>query len=678
MLNYFIKYDVYMIRFFTIWFVIVSIFVIHTAYAENEPVIVYQFRNDPKSTPVSGLDKGDTISIIFSPATNEILKDSTNNKLNKANVDSIFTFSTSIGTDYTGRWVDPYVFEITIVDPGGVSSGDLSSLTITVKTSVGLKNAELTSDATDGVGTASFFQGNFDSLSDPFITGFVADDPDNSDSTYSNGDTITIRFNEPTNQPLKGSDNLLVKADVNKLFGFGQNGGEGKLGDDYSGTWLDSRTFQITVKDITSAAPPKIGQLNVTAIGKFNSIPIKNAAGTSSGDLTAVYANLTGSFKKFSETKDVADGGKLFTRLPSGPYQLFKPNSGATESISVSTTTASKKVANGEATFVGNVVEITGSSDTCKNSCTVTYQVTKDDLDRVSVSSSDLRILHDQNDDGDFDESGEVLESDIVSGNLPNSFIVTASDDKISKFAVGGVVGTTANAAAGIGAAGAFLGLIKDKCDEDGFGQGQSLKIYKISYDKCDANKIEIQSYSTCGPIKARIGTERGLALAGMPSDQPFLNNETKKIVFSHSIDESTEWFNVVIQDERDEYIQKIFANQCTGELKFAEDNTYTSEQQSAVSVLEKVKTIPEWIKNNAEWWAQGQIDDSTFVEGMEFLIKSQIINVAKTTIEESEVKTIPEWIKNNAEWWAQGQIDDSTFVEGMEFLIKKGIISVN
>ncbi len=38
---------------------------------------------------------------------------------------------------------------------------------------------------------------------------------------------------------------------------------------------------------------------------------------------------------------------------------------------------------------------------------------------------------------------------------------------------------------------------------------------------------------------------------------------------------------------------------------------------------------------------------------------------------------SIPEWIRNNASWWAEGQIDDETFVQGLQFLIKKGIIQV-
>ena len=87
--------------------------------------------------------------------------------------------------------------------------------------------------------------------------------------------------------------------------------------------------------------------------------------------------------------------------------------------------------------------------------------------------------------------------------------------------------------------------------------------------------------------------------------------------------------------------------------------------------------SIPEWIKNNALWWSQEQIDDSTFIQGIEYLIKNQIIVIPQTQQEHLESQEIPSWIKNNAAWWADGQIDDETFVQGLEFLIQKGVIRV-
>ena len=42
-----------------------------------------------------------------------------------------------------------------------------------------------------------------------------------------------------------------------------------------------------------------------------------------------------------------------------------------------------------------------------------------------------------------------------------------------------------------------------------------------------------------------------------------------------------------------------------------------------------------------------------------------------------TEPAAIPEWIKNNAGWWADGAIGDSDFVLGIQFLIEEGIMKV-
>ena len=37
----------------------------------------------------------------------------------------------------------------------------------------------------------------------------------------------------------------------------------------------------------------------------------------------------------------------------------------------------------------------------------------------------------------------------------------------------------------------------------------------------------------------------------------------------------------------------------------------------------------------------------------------------------------IPAWIKSNAGWWANGDINDATFIQGIQFLIEEGILKV-
>jgi len=45
---------------------------------------------------------------------------------------------------------------------------------------------------------------------------------------------------------------------------------------------------------------------------------------------------------------------------------------------------------------------------------------------------------------------------------------------------------------------------------------------------------------------------------------------------------------------------------------------------------------------------------------------------------EESNSQDVPDWVRNNANWWALDQISDDEFVNAIEYLIGKGIISVN
>ena len=54
-------------------------------------------------------------------------------------------------------------------------------------------------------------------------------------------------------------------------------------------------------------------------------------------------------------------------------------------------------------------------------------------------------------------------------------------------------------------------------------------------------------------------------------------------------------------------------------------------------------------------------------------------LETATLTINVGHTETsIPSWIKNNAGWWADGQIDDSSFVSGLQWLISNGIMKIS
>ena len=95
------------------------------------------------------------------------------------------------------------------------------------------------------------------------------------------------------------------------------------------------------------------------------------------------------------------------------------------------------------------------------------------------------------------------------------------------------------------------------------------------------------------------------------------------------------------------------------------------------ISVGTSELIIPTWIKNNAGWWADGSINDDSFIQGIQFLIKEDILNIPPTLQGNSETNEIPAWIKNNAGWWADGSINDDSFIQGIQFLIKEGVLQI-
>ena len=58
--------------------------------------------------------------------------------------------------------------------------------------------------------------------------------------------------------------------------------------------------------------------------------------------------------------------------------------------------------------------------------------------------------------------------------------------------------------------------------------------------------------------------------------------------------------------------------------------------------------------------------------------ISSFVINSNNALKEQSLTNSkIPDWIKNNAGWWANDEIDDATFVRGLQYMVQNGIIHV-
>ena len=101
--------------------------------------------------------------------------------------------------------------------------------------------------------------------------------------------------------------------------------------------------------------------------------------------------------------------------------------------------------------------------------------------------------------------------------------------------------------------------------------------------------------------------------------------------------------------------------------VSFSNTNLPTAYAQSLV---------PNWVKDNAGWWADGSITDLDFVSGIQYLIEIGVIIVSPTQTTGAETE-IPSWIKDNAMWWSQGLITEIDFVSGIQYMMEVGIISL-
>jgi hypothetical protein len=112
-------------------------------------------------------------------------------------------------------------------------------------------------------------------------------------------------------------------------------------------------------------------------------------------------------------------------------------------------------------------------------------------------------------------------------------------------------------------------------------------------------------------------------------------------------------------------------------------DRLYTHNQQLAElrdrpELKESKPVVPEWIKDNAKWWSEGQIGDSDFTNGIQFMIKENIISIPDLPEQASETsESVPDWVRNNAKWWSENKISSIDFISGIKYLVEQGIIQV-
>lgn len=99
-------------------------------------------------------------------------------------------------------------------------------------------------------------------------------------------------------------------------------------------------------------------------------------------------------------------------------------------------------------------------------------------------------------------------------------------------------------------------------------------------------------------------------------------------------------------------------------------------DENVTIEILLGEPAIPDWIKNSADWWASGDIDDDTFLVSIKYLIQEGILPLDAQP-SQGEAASLPGWIKNTAQWWAQGVVEDREFLNAIKYLVENGIIVI-
>ena len=129
----------------------------------------------------------------------------------------------------------------------------------------------------------------------PVLQTFVADDPDDADNVYSDGDTFTITFDIPTNQT-----GTATGPNIRGNFTFTEDPGFIIVGE-----WTDSSTLVITSDgEIVKGSPPVIGVTTVAMKGDNNIGDLTNDGPATGGPVT-----LAGDFGLFVAVSATSGGG---------------------------------------------------------------------------------------------------------------------------------------------------------------------------------------------------------------------------------------------------------------------------------------------------------------------------------------------------------------------------------
>ncbi|ABK78200.1 secreted periplasmic Zn-dependent protease [Cenarchaeum symbiosum A] len=140
--------------------------------------------------------------------------------------------------------------------------------------------------------------------------------------------------------------------------------------------------------------------------------------------------------------------------------------------------------------------------------------------------------------------------------------------------------------------------------------------------------------------------------------------------IFLNSPDGSVSTFGISVTDSG-RYRAVLMLGHESPPGEYTADVEYLGEHVGSASFTLDAPRIPGWVRDSARWWSGGIISDGEFLDGLEYLARTGVVDVPAG----EGLQRVPDWTRDSARWWADGMITDDEFLQSMEFLAGRGLI---
>jgi len=149
-------------------------------------------------------------------------------------------------------------------------------------------------------------------------------------------------------------------------------------------------------------------------------------------------------------------------------------------------------------------------------------------------------------------------------------------------------------------------------------------------------------------------------------------------VVFLKSTIPDSDW-SYEFQFRADGTVKQVGQHEAVVQFGIINEVTYFDFILESPPIPQPELKIPQEFKQVAKDWSNGSISDFEFLQQIQIRINdgSMVIPGVDTGGSGGSTASIPAWVKNNAGWWADGQIADSDFASGIEYLFTQGFLPV-